>query len=507
MSDATHPSSDDFALVNDLFDGRLDADQAARARARIEADPALSEMWDDLLRVRDCVREHGPEEAALEPPADFLERVRTAIAAEEARAALAAPAAASPPSPGPRRRPGRASRLVTLAYAAAAVVVLGLGLTVALRRDQPAPAVHESAEMPEKPDEAPEGARDGAKELGAGRAAVDELRARGGVVDGRKLPAPPAQPETKPPAKAEPPPARSSRAGRYLGPGGAVPPGMREPTDTPPAPKAPDLPAPVTPAGAAGGGGAAAVPPADPRGEPVPDASAAAREVFLVCEARDPVEARRELAGLLLRIRGEGIEGRVRRAPDPAGPATPPGAPRAPSEPEPPSAGAAPKDAGEALERAGRPRLYRLGVDAESLTLLEQQRRDGAEEAYRAKSRGDTADDKAPERRYLGGLTWHLDAVAWKRLNAYVGEVTWGEARRRSLAKGKSAGADRQPGPVEEKEAEEEKAEEGADAEATAAGRRKKNGVEAASPRPPSGLRSEEDGRLVRVRILIVRPR
>jgi negative regulator of sigma E activity len=199
----------DDALLNDLLDGRLDPSSARAVEARLTREPALKEAHDELLRVRGLI-------AALPepvPPPDFVARVRERLAAEPA-SPDALPPTRSAPASGPALPPAW-RRAMLVAYATAAVVVLAVGL-FALRRDEP---VRDASPRP-----APEG---GAWETAAApeaeRATRRETQAEAAAapVPAPSASAPPAAPPEGAPAPMPP----------MRGPGGALPPGLRKPSD------------------------------------------------------------------------------------------------------------------------------------------------------------------------------------------------------------------------------------------------------------------------------------
>ncbi len=157
-----HPEQPDPfpAVLHDLLDGRLDADAADGLRARIAADPVLSEAWEELRRIQGWVRAHGPQGAALEPPPALRRGLDARLAAlragdsETTASQLSHPQPSHPqpndprpndpqpshpqpndpqptdprPMPAEGGRPGRLLRTLTLAYAAAALLVVGFSL-------------------------------------------------------------------------------------------------------------------------------------------------------------------------------------------------------------------------------------------------------------------------------------------------------------------------------------------------------------------------------------------
>lgn len=519
MTDANHLTPDDFALVNDLFDGRLDDAEAEQVRVRIASEPGLQELWDDLRRVQTGVREHGPQGADLEPPADFPERVRDRIAAEEARTALATPATSPATRIDAPRRPGRMLRLMTVATAAAAVLVIGISVHLALRKQQDAAeTTHESADVPRVTSE-------------SARQAVDELKTRDDEAGdgvprmrpgGKSEAAPPAQPAA--PAGAvqpedTPPPVRAPQPGAFRRPGGAVPPGLREPADSAPPPPPPaaeppapaeapapvEAPAPDTGVGAGGSGagrvGGFAGRRADGREQP-PAVDRAAREVVLVFEAGDLTAARRELDGLLLSLRSadEVPKSAARGAPK----APPlPGTPSAPASPRPttppPADGPAKAPAAEveeeSLKRPVRERLFRLGVAASTADVKRLAERYVRERKSKADAGESAADASRPAQ--LGSVTWQLNAAAWKRLDTLVGDATW-EADKLPAAqeKGRPEKDEGTPDAFDEEE----------DAEGLEARSKKKGETRGAKSRAGKRALPEKESNLpVRVRILIVK--
>ena len=142
----------DEALLNDLLDGRLGEAGARVLRARIEREPALAALWQQLHRVSTVVRDTAPREEDLRTPVNFADGVRRRIASETPRrvtsktavassavamqdASVRAVAEGDPPRGAPSgsessrattasKRP-RALRLLAFSYAAAALLMVG----------------------------------------------------------------------------------------------------------------------------------------------------------------------------------------------------------------------------------------------------------------------------------------------------------------------------------------------------------------------------------------------
>lgn len=235
-----HPN--DRALLYDLLDERLAPRAADEVRRRLADEPALRAAYEQLSRLRACL-------VALPSrplPTDFLERVRaragfpaapadvaSASKAEAASAAervagapaevpaTAAPPAASAAGPASSEAPARVARVLTFAryaYAAAAVLVVALG--VAWWRLTP-------------------GARETMTQT------AGEAGERSSTWEAKRAPLDRAAP---PPASASGPTAgRNVAPGgtsddakpRFGGPLGAVPSGLRTPSDDPTAAPAP----------------------------------------------------------------------------------------------------------------------------------------------------------------------------------------------------------------------------------------------------------------------------
>ncbi|MDJ0976447.1 MAG: hypothetical protein QNJ98_18455 [Planctomycetota bacterium] len=227
----------DERLLNDLLDGRLSDAEAEAVRARLTAEPELQELYEQLESVSQAVRAWDPA-AALDAPSALADGVRDRIRAE-------GPAAAAPSAP-PR---GRMLRMMSYAYAAAAVVVLGVTLAVTLG-DDPEPATHDLAteQQPEAtndgleapPTKKPANAGKVWDDAGESKEARDALQKKskggrggaepsGGIATPVEAPAP-AQDMAKDAEAQRKQPAR-------MGPGGAVPPGLREPSDLPTEPR------------------------------------------------------------------------------------------------------------------------------------------------------------------------------------------------------------------------------------------------------------------------------
>lgn len=272
----------DDALLNDLLDERLaPADEAAVA-ARLEREPALREAWDELVRARELVRE-APEPL---PPADFVARVRARLDAEARAGSEAEPAEPSAPGPwqpepGPEPVPVPRAwrRLMVVAYAAAAMLVLGIGLLALRERERGGPADGGTRETSlaraDRATEAREtGLAEGAREEpGSGTAAgrleaVRRREERERLDAGNAVPPPAEALGSGAPSDAGGSSGPGARGGRMkaardaeaaetlpgspglLGPGGAVPPGLRAPSDLPqgtaaPASKPAELGAPL----------------------------------------------------------------------------------------------------------------------------------------------------------------------------------------------------------------------------------------------------------------------
>src|SRR5437870_214171 len=94
------PHPHDFALLNDLLDGRLAGEAALELRRRIADEPDLSAAWDDLQRMREGLKAL-PSPAV---PAGFLDSVRS-------RAGLSTVQEPGAGAPSLAREPGRIFRL------------------------------------------------------------------------------------------------------------------------------------------------------------------------------------------------------------------------------------------------------------------------------------------------------------------------------------------------------------------------------------------------------------
>lgn len=279
----------DPAPLDDLLDGRLPPEEAEAVRRRIALDPDLKAEWDDLVRLREAVR--AWKTPAL--PGDFAERVKRAAGVGAAGAEAKAPDAAGG---------GRILRLRPWLYAAAAgigvVAAIGFHTFVTSRSGEQRTA-----------------------EQGAPAATAREtVRDR---EDARDVAAVPAE---QPDAPAAP---------RFRGPGGAIPSGLRTPSDPakpagPPAPPAPaaapppvvvpeTAPPPARPEPATGHGTPPAEPPAGDKASAPSDAKrglAAPAEGYawafagvddvLVLEASDLDGARAQVAVFLNRLHEKG---------------------------------------------------------------------------------------------------------------------------------------------------------------------------------------------------------
>lgn len=206
----------DDHLLNDLIDGRLASDEAAALRSRLEAEPELMERYTELTQVGELMRSWDPA-AALDAPASLSASVRAGVIAEAGPTDVAtngqsagtqdtaSGGGASADGAAPR---GRMFRLISYAYAAAAVLVLGVTLAVTLG-DDPKPNSLGADGVPPVTDLALDKEKH-EKQLRAGGLLEDDAG-----------------------SKAQPRPLPAKRPGHF-GPSGAVPPGLREPSDAPP---------------------------------------------------------------------------------------------------------------------------------------------------------------------------------------------------------------------------------------------------------------------------------
>ncbi len=163
--DPSNAARDD-ARLQDLLDGRLDDDAADALRARLAAEPALRESWDELRGIQALVRGYGPAGADLDLPDDFLARVKTRIGAaaptasgDAAVSGDAAAGEADGPGAAPKRRPRRMLQVLTVGYAAAALLVVGFTVRYVLTdASSPAGPVRTAQEDFERdaPSEAPD---------------------------------------------------------------------------------------------------------------------------------------------------------------------------------------------------------------------------------------------------------------------------------------------------------------------------------------------------------------
>jgi negative regulator of sigma E activity len=238
--------SHDDALLYDLVDGRLGERAAEDLRRRLRDEPSLRASWEEIQRMRAGLR-------ALPVPAvpgDFLARVR----AQAGAAGATAPA-------GRVLRLRRARPWMAAAAAVALAALLGeVWLTASTPERAPGTQSQEVArEAPRARDDAP--APDAATGTVARREKGMERAAR----------ATPAGPP----------------AGPFRAPGGAIPPGLREPSDAPPPP-------PATEPGEAQGhdtdGRAGGEPPpaAGTRGPPLVEAGGGAASGGLAAKASAP---------------------------------------------------------------------------------------------------------------------------------------------------------------------------------------------------------------------------
>ena len=200
----------DEALLSDLLDGRLPEHEARALRERFGADPELDAAWEELQRIRGLLRR--PDE--VRAPADFLEKVRERVASERIAATDTEAAWAA------RARDGNPTghRLALLALPLSAAAALLIGLVVADRLESRPPVALESAGPPVESASAPDDLPGEAQDTWA------DGRAAEGVAAG----------EAPAPAPAPLPPPRGVVPGggaAPLGPGDAVPAGLRRPTD------------------------------------------------------------------------------------------------------------------------------------------------------------------------------------------------------------------------------------------------------------------------------------
>ncbi len=225
MNDAFDP-----ALLHDLLDGRLPPAEADEVRRRIAADPDLKARFDDLVRLKEAVRNLPVPER----PADFVERVR------RARDGAGVDASASTP---PAPQGARILRWRPWLYAAAAGVgvVAAIGFYSALH---PETAVKEARETATSRDATSLPVARDTLETESAAKAMNESHDAGATV-----------------ASGERPPA-------FKGPGGSIPSGLRQPSDRPSQPGGtpPEAPPAAAPSG---GGSAPSSPPADTGAQPV----------------------------------------------------------------------------------------------------------------------------------------------------------------------------------------------------------------------------------------------
>jgi hypothetical protein len=380
----------DDHLLNDLLDGRLSAEDATALRARIAAEAPLRERYEALVRVGDWLREEDPARA-LEAPATFLEAVAARIATradsqaastnevddapsrgneargEESRLAIdpADPDAATNTPPGGRAlrlsdaaqsgptqqdRPP-ALRFLGFAYAAAALVVVGLGVGFVLMGGPGAPPATDLAKHhdgDDKPGFAENSTRTGSKKeqltgdifqgpaqaIGETPKVADRRgtgSAAGGGVGGLRE-------EQLDPAELDMGALKETGRqvpGPVAGPGGSVPPNLRQPSNDP----APSVQR------AAGGRKA--------RGARRTGAPAAQPPVRLYAvHAEDPAAARAGLQLLLYQI-AQAEDARLARSSPPAPASKPLGDAEAPAKETVEGDSAAPL--AEKRERSARP--------------------------------------------------------------------------------------------------------------------------------------------------------
>ena len=277
----THPH--DFALLNDLLDGRMGWSATEELRRRLVEEPELGSAYDELVRLRAGLGAL-PRRA---PPADFLAGVRAraglapAVEAAPASTSVSAPASdaggagAAPISS--REAPAGGGKVLRfprrfLPLTAAAGLLVGLGAFAlwGLRDRMDASAPVQSAGDHASPTASPEeatgyaagsaGGKTG-KKVGAPAKPGAPGLSEGKGTEGRGAVPKPEALDASLPEGARP---------HYGAPGGAVVPGLRAPTDDP-AGAAPPRPAPelagtdlarardgASRAGAGGGGGGTA---------------------------------------------------------------------------------------------------------------------------------------------------------------------------------------------------------------------------------------------------------
>ncbi len=478
----TNPEpSADFVLLNDLLDGRLDDADADAVRARIDTESPMREMWDELKRMQDCVRGYGPTGEALEPPTDFVAQVRRRIDTPGAEAAPTVEVPSSVPVSAPRPR-GRVLRMFTLAYAAAALLVVGFTVHYALNRsDVESGSTLETADTPDDmgpPETATFEARsrettedledlEETAFLQDKRGREGEARSapaagsldKGGKQTGAKPKAPGARDELAGRAKektasGDKPPV----GGGFRGPGGAVPPGMRKPSDEvqptptrrrprpgesptptptprptatpsdlpPPDPMPPPDPVPPPLTQPVPEPSPEPVPVDPPARDPAPEGEDAeederaqpakeagkreaptARDILLVYHADDvaraPTHLRELLAKVSLRL-------------EPADPTPPPPSPTTPVPPSgtPPPPSSPPADPRAPATTAAR--LYRLTGPLSELRRLDSSTGIGG-------GAGGTFAETAG--RKADSVVETLDAKSWQRLAGMIGGRTW----------------------------------------------------------------------------------
>ncbi|MDJ0521421.1 MAG: hypothetical protein QNJ90_05030 [Planctomycetota bacterium] len=239
MTHTDHHDPSDDARLQDLLDGRLDEAEASALRTRIEAEPALREAWEELRGIQALVRDYGAGSADLDEPADFLAGVRTRI--RETASSTSAPEA---DTPQPRRRPGRMARMLTTAYAVAALLIVGFTVRYVLH-DRPttgdetrtAQEPVDRTPPPETSLEDDQLVKKDAPFEGAGPAGGikdhGERMESEDADDAGRLAAKVRQPSPSPAPEPAPARARGGKpAGPFAAPGGAVPRGLRTPSDT-----------------------------------------------------------------------------------------------------------------------------------------------------------------------------------------------------------------------------------------------------------------------------------
>lgn len=359
------PATPDLERLNDLLDGRLGAAEERILRARLEREPALRAAMERLAALSAGVREALPGGAGLEAPPEFGARLRARLDAEAARA----------------RAGRRWRRALTAAYAVAALVVAGVSTAWILDLPEESAPTQTAGGAEPAPERAPAGEWQG--DLGAKAAAAgapDAARPRSALAEEAAEPAPgalgaprargagPDGASPRAPQEGAPAPL-AARGGRFGAPGGSVQPGLRVPSDEPPARAgtggAPDEEA-RDGRGAASEAGAAQGPAplvaegsASAPGSHPPAAADAEPQTFvlLLAEGQEPDAAlaalARERAARLAAL-AEARAGPGAPAPAPAGDAAPPGAPAAPTGPTSPAPSGAAGDAPGAPEAGAR---------------------------------------------------------------------------------------------------------------------------------------------------------